>query len=60
MLAKLDAHHKIMIARMDSRLEKMDATDLEANLEEIMSESEHEEVPKEEAAVETSGALSGI
>jgi hypothetical protein len=31
--------------------------DLEANPEEIASEAEHEEVPKEEAAVETSGAL---
>jgi hypothetical protein len=31
--------------------------DLETNLEEIESEAEHEEVPKEEATVETFGAL---
>jgi hypothetical protein len=30
---------------------------LEANSEEIESEAEHEEVPKEEATVETFGAL---
>jgi hypothetical protein len=64
MLAKLDAHHERMMARMDSQLEKMEAclgkteaTDLKANPEEIESEVEHEEVPKEESAVETFGAL---
>jgi hypothetical protein len=31
--------------------------DLEANPEEIESKAEHEDVPKEEAAVETFGAL---
>jgi hypothetical protein len=60
-----------MIARMDSQIEKMEAavivfeealnkmdvTDLEANAESITSESEHLEVSKEEAAVETTGAL---
>jgi hypothetical protein len=35
----------------------MEATDLEANPEEIESEAEHQEAPKEEAAVETFGAL---
>jgi hypothetical protein len=42
MLAKLDSHHERMMARMDSQLEKikaclgkMEATDLEANPEEI-------------------------
>jgi hypothetical protein len=34
-----------------------EATDLEANPEEIKSEEEHEEVPKKEAAVEAIGAL---
>jgi hypothetical protein len=41
MLAKLDAHHERMVARMDYQLEKMEtclgkseATDLEANPEE--------------------------
>jgi hypothetical protein len=57
-IAKLDTHHERMMARMDSQLQKMEtcrektnATDLEANPEEIESEVEHEEVPKEEAAV---------
>jgi hypothetical protein len=31
MLNKSDAHHKRMMARMDSQLEKMEATDLEAH-----------------------------
>jgi hypothetical protein len=64
MLAKLDAHHERMMARMDSQLEKMEAClekteamDLEANPEERESEAVHDEVPKEEAAVETFGAL---
>jgi hypothetical protein len=35
----------------------METTDLEVNPEEIESESEHQGVPKEEAAVETIGAL---
>jgi hypothetical protein len=59
MLAKLDAHHKRMMVRMDFQLEKMEAclgktevTDLEANPEEIGSEAVHEG-PKEQAAVET-------
>jgi hypothetical protein len=59
MLAKLDAHHERVMAGMDSQLEKLEVclgktevADLEANSEEIESEAEHEEVPKEEAAVE--------
>jgi hypothetical protein len=42
---------------MEACLEKMEAMDLEANLEEMESESEHQEVPNEEAAVETVGTL---
>jgi hypothetical protein len=45
------------MARMDSQLEKMEVMDLEANPEEIQSKAEHAKVPKEEAAVETFGAL---
>jgi hypothetical protein len=63
MLAKMETHHERM-ARMDSQLEKMDAcigtteaTDLEVNPKEIEIEAEHEEIPKEEAAMETIGAL---
>jgi hypothetical protein len=59
MMAKLDTHHKRMMAKMDSWLEKMEAClektatlDSEANPEAIESESEHQEVPKEEAVVE--------
>jgi hypothetical protein len=71
MYAKLDAHHERMMAMMDSHLEKMEAmvnvfeerfkkmetTDLEANPEERESKAEHEEVPKEEAAVQSVRAL---
>jgi hypothetical protein len=63
MLAKIEAHHERMMARMNSQLEKMEAClgktgdiDLEASPEEIMFEVEHEEVPKEAVAVETLGA----
>jgi hypothetical protein len=42
---------------MDSYLGKTEAMDLGANAEETDSEVEHEEVPKKEATVETSGAL---
>jgi hypothetical protein len=64
MMARLDAHHERMMARMDSQVEKVEACqektetmDLEANPEEIGSESEHQEVPSEEAAVKTFGSL---
>jgi hypothetical protein len=55
----METLHGRIMARMDSQLEKMEAclgnteaTDLEANQEEIDSEAEHEEFPKEEVAVE--------
>jgi hypothetical protein len=53
-MTKLDAHHE----RMDSQLERMEACleNMETT-EEIGSESEHQKVPKEEAAVEMIGAL---
>jgi hypothetical protein len=63
MRAKLDAHHGMM-ARKDSQSKKMvaclentEAMDLEANPEEKVSESDRQEVPKEEAAVKTIRAL---
>jgi hypothetical protein len=45
-----------MMVRMDAQTEKMEtgATNLEINPGEIESETEHEEAPKKEAAVETS------
>jgi hypothetical protein len=46
-----------MLARMDSLLEKMEACLGKRSPEEIESEAEHEEVPMEEATVETFGAL---
>jgi hypothetical protein len=62
-MTKLDTHPKRMMAKMDSWLEKMEAclektetTDSEANPEEIGFEWEHQEVPKEEAVLETVGA----
>jgi hypothetical protein len=42
---------------MKADLEKVKATDLEDNPEEIESELEHQEVPNEEATVETIGTL---
>jgi hypothetical protein len=42
---------------MEACLGKTEATDFVENPEGIVSESEHEEIPKEEAAVETFGAL---
>jgi hypothetical protein len=48
MLARSDAHHKRM---------KMETMNLEVNPEEIKSKTEQEEVSKEEAALETFGAL---
>jgi hypothetical protein len=53
MMAKLDAHHE----RMMACLGKTEATDLEANPEDMESGAEHREVPKEEAAAKSSGAL---
>jgi hypothetical protein len=40
-----------MIAMTKVNREKMEATDLKANPEEMESESEHREVPKEDAVV---------
>jgi hypothetical protein len=58
MIAKLDGHHERMTARTDSQLEKMNASLEKMGVtEEIEPESTHQEVPKEEAAVETFGAL---
>jgi hypothetical protein len=42
MMDKLEAHHKRMMARLDSQLEKMEITDLETNAEETESESVHQ------------------
>jgi hypothetical protein len=58
-LTKSDAHRERMMARMDSQLEKVEAclVKMEASPEEIEIKVEHEEVPKEEATVETFGAL---
>jgi hypothetical protein len=42
---------------MEACLEKTEATDLEANSEETGSKSEQREIPEEQAAVETIGAL---
>jgi hypothetical protein len=60
MLARMEVHHVRIMAKMDAQLEeieallgKTDAMNLEASPEEIESEAENEEVPKEEAAVET-------
>jgi hypothetical protein len=63
MADKMDTNLKEYIGEMRSWrketttcLKKTEATDLEANSEEKESEAVHEEVPEEEAAVETSGA----
>jgi hypothetical protein len=62
--AKMDASKVWIVAKIDSQLKKMEdslgkteATYSEANPEEIESIALHEEVPKEEAVVETFGAL---
>jgi hypothetical protein len=59
-MAKLDAHYERMealvdvsVKKMKACLQKMEATDLEANPGEIESESLHEEVPKEDTTVRT-------
>jgi hypothetical protein len=41
----------------EERLDNMDTNDLEVSREKIESKSEHQEVPKKGAAVETFGAL---
>jgi hypothetical protein len=60
MLARMDSYLEKMEATVDvfkEKLEKMDTTDSEANPEEIESEAEHEEVPKGEDAVQSVTAL---
>jgi hypothetical protein len=52
MMANLDVHHEGMM----SCLGTTEAMDLEANPEEMQSIVVHEEVPKEDAAVETGRA----
>jgi hypothetical protein len=47
MIAMLNAHNE----RMMAYLEKTDATDLKANPEEMQSTGDHQEIPKQEAAV---------
>jgi hypothetical protein len=70
MLAKLDDHHRRMMARMDSQLEKMEAIveafkerlkemntkDLEASQEKSEVVAEQQDIPKEEPTVKTVGA----
>jgi hypothetical protein len=58
-LAKLDAYHERMLARMGSQLRKMEACleKVKANPEEMKSVVEHHDVPMQEAAVEIFGAL---
>jgi hypothetical protein len=53
MMYTLDDPHE----RMMAHLGRMEATDLEANPEEIQSEAEHREVHEEHATVETGRAL---
>jgi hypothetical protein len=48
---------KAMAGVFKERLDKMNTTDLEANQEKSNAVAEHQEVPKEEAAVETIRAL---
>jgi hypothetical protein len=71
MLAKLNAHHKRVMARMDSQLEKMEAVEdvfdkrfnkmditlLEANRGRSETVAKLQDTPKEEAVVETIEAL---
>jgi CII-binding regulator of phage lambda lysogenization HflD len=53
MMAKLGAHHERIMATIG----KTEATDLEANSEEIQSKAVHREVRKEKATVKSSGTL---
>jgi hypothetical protein len=63
-LAKMDANNEEIMAKMKAWRKEMkagrearNATDLEANPEEKVSEAVHEEVPKEQAAVKPVGGL---
>jgi hypothetical protein len=51
MMAKLEANMNAWREEMKADREARKPTDLEANREEIQSEAEHQEVPKEHAAV---------
>jgi hypothetical protein len=69
LLARMDAitkaNHEDLLARMEAKLdanreadrEKMEATDLKPNPEEMESEGKHWEVPMEEVAVKRSGKM---
>jgi endo-1,4-beta-D-glucanase Y len=59
MMAKLDDHDERMRAKMDAWIEGMEECvgKLEANPEKSVVVSGHQETPKEEAPVQTSGAL---
>jgi hypothetical protein len=53
----MDSHHEKMMAIMEACLEKMEAMDLEENPERTESDSEQQEVPKDEFAVKITGVL---
>jgi hypothetical protein len=52
-VSRMDAHQE----RMMACLGQMEATDLEVNSTELESLAEHQEVPKEHAALKSSGSL---
>jgi hypothetical protein len=58
-MANLDAHQERMIAKMDASIEGLEACvgRLQANRENSDAVAKHQEVPNEEAEVETVGAL---
>jgi hypothetical protein len=53
LVSRRDAHEEGMMACLG----KMEVMDLKANPEEIQSEAEHQEVPKEQATVKPVGGL---
>jgi hypothetical protein len=55
----MKANQKNIEAMMETCLEKTEATDLEANPQEMKSIKEQQEVPNEEGEVETVRALKG-
>jgi hypothetical protein len=57
--AKMDSHHKKLMTIMEASKEKLEAhpEKVEANPKEMKPVAVHEEIRKEEAAVETFGAL---
>jgi hypothetical protein len=57
LMAKMIARQEKIKVIMEASLEMTEATDLEAHPEEIVSDPEHQEVPKEEGAVKTSLTL---